>query len=278
MSRRIVFTILAAASALICAPAHADRECFENCRMPEVVDQPPAAVPAPAGPVNLESTRGAPEAAWPEVVRPRAPARRDVAPQNVSNDRPAKARAVPTSTPNSTPSSVEPRKAEAAIGASTPAPLISTRGRPRDIPPPRMVDQSASAGALPPPRRVDVSPRLPVRSAHSDRPFRGRFRPIVGSLPYVYAPYPYDVIDPVDLSDTVYADEGLVAAYQDPSWKLCQISEHGVVLYDYRYCGPYNYYPYGAYGYRPMGNYDTYRSAPARVVVPSAKIIRLERD
>ena len=270
MSRRIVITILAATSALICAPAHADRECFGNCRMPEVVDQPPPAVPAPAGPVNLESTRGAPEAAWPEVVRPRAPARRDVAPQNVSNDRPAKARAVPSSTPNSTPSSVEPRKAEAAPETLASAPLISTRAQPHQIPPPRRVDVA--------PRRVDVAPRLPARSAHSDRPFRGRFRPIVGSLPYVYAPYPYDVIDPVDLSDTTYADDGLVAAYQDPSWKLCQISEHGVVLYDYRYCGPYNYYPYGAYGYRPMGNYDTYRSAPARVVVPSAKIIRLERD
>jgi hypothetical protein len=270
MSRRIAFAILATAATLICAPAHADRECFENsCRMPEVVDPPLPAVPAPSGHTNLESTQATPEARSPEVIRPRAPTRRDLASQNASDDRPAKAR----SAPSSTPSSADPRKAEAAFGASTPAPLISARARPRDIPPPRMVDQPRPGALLPPPRRVDVARRLPARSAHSDRLFRGRVRPIIGSAPYVSAPY-----DVIDLPDTIDAYDGVVAAYPDLSWKLCQISEAGVVL-PYYYCGPYDYHPYGAHGYRPLGTYHPYRStAPAYVVVPNAKIIVLDRD
>ena len=276
MSRRIAFAILTTAATLICAPAHADRECFENsCRMPEVVDPPlPQAVPASAGHTNLESTRATPEARSPEVIRPRAPTRRDLAPQDASDDRPAMARSTPSSTPGSTPgstqSSADPRKTEVAFGASTPAPLISARAQPRDIPLPHLVDHRRPGALLPPPRRVDVAPRLRARSAHSDRLFRGRVPPFFGSAPY----------DVIDLPDTIDAYDGVVAAYPDLTWKLCQISEAGVVL-PYYYCGPYDYHPYGAYGYRPLGTYHAYpyrSTAPAYVVVPNAKVIRLDRE
>jgi len=65
MSRRIVFAILAAASALICTPARADRECFENsCRMPEAVEPPPQTVPAPAVPAETEPGPSPKPAPW----------------------------------------------------------------------------------------------------------------------------------------------------------------------------------------------------------------------
>jgi hypothetical protein len=77
----------------------------------------------------------------------------------------------------------------------------------------------------------------------------------------------------------IYPDVGVVPAYpyqqHDPAWKLCQ-GEHrdrGHGTYD---CGPYSYHPYGTYGYRPNGTYHAYRSTPAYVIAPDAKIISIE--
>jgi hypothetical protein len=257
MSRRIVFAIPAIISVLISAPAHADRECFENsCRTPEAVDPSPQTAPAPTGPVKVESPRAVtPEAVSPEVVPPRGPARRDVAPRNASEQRPAKARSAPTSTPSST----DRRKPDAAPDAATSAAPISARRRAREVPSPRMMDQPPP-GALPP-RRVDVDPRLPARPRYSarphgpvmDAPLRKRARPIIVSAPY-------GVIGPVPRT------------YPDPSWRPCQLNEQGVVL-RYDRCGPHSYYPYGVHGYRPMGSYGAYRGEPVYVVLPDARII-----
>jgi hypothetical protein len=70
-----------------------------------------------------------------------------------------------------------------------------------------------------------------------------------------------------------YGEDGvaLLQGRQDSSWELCQSDRRGKGR-----CGPYNYQPYGANGYRPLGSYRQYRSAPAYVYVPDAKIITIE--
>jgi hypothetical protein len=75
----------------------------------------------------------------------------------------------------------------------------------------------------------------------------------------------------------IFADDGVVAGYPDPSWKLCQINEPGARPRYYR-CGPYSYHPYGEHGYRPYGSYRSYRTTPAYVVAPSAKIISIQAE
>ena len=79
----------------------------------------------------------------------------------------------------------------------------------------------------------------------------------------------------------IYPDVGAVPAYpyqqHDPAWKLCQGEQRdrGHGTYD---CGPYSYHPYGTYGYRPNGTYHAYRSAPAYVIAPDAKIISVDTN
>jgi hypothetical protein len=110
------------------------------------------------------------------------------------------------------------------------------------------------------------------RMAHHRHAFRhrhfARFGSIVGSA---------DAID-VPLLNNGGSTNVIVQSLQwfDPSWQLCQIE--GISTY---YCGPYNYYPYGVYGYRPFGNYGehrAYRSAPTNLVVPDARVIRIDPD
>jgi hypothetical protein len=60
MSRRNLLVLLAASAALIVSPAAADPECFgDSCRLPSVVEPPPAPVqqPAPAFDSLLERAR-----------------------------------------------------------------------------------------------------------------------------------------------------------------------------------------------------------------------------
>lgn len=102
-----------------------------------------------------------------------------------------------------------------------------------------------------------------------------RRRPIVVSGP-VSGEGPADAVV-IGVPASVYADDGVVAAYPDPSWKLCQISEPGVAIRYYR-CGPYSYHPYGVHGYRPLGTYGYAPSAPVRVVVPGARVIEVDPE
>jgi hypothetical protein len=74
MSRRLV-VVLAASAALIATPAFADPECFgDSCRLPEVVEPPVAAAPAP-DPVASEESAAPQASAKPAraPVQPIAP-------------------------------------------------------------------------------------------------------------------------------------------------------------------------------------------------------------
>src|SRR6185312_5312199 len=86
MSRRNLLVLLAASAALIVSPAAADPECFgDSCRLPSVVEPPPAPVqqPAPASDSLLERARHdaarapideAPAQSRAEAPRPQPPA------------------------------------------------------------------------------------------------------------------------------------------------------------------------------------------------------------
>lgn len=253
MSRRIVFGLLAAAALLTAAPAQADRECFENsCRMPDVVEPPPPqAVPAPA------ADEGARAEATPDAVAsPAAPA----------------------------PSENGAARAASPVGIY---PQMVVDQGPRKQPKPaarRDVDIGpARFPARPAPRYSDGAPapaavaRPATAAVPVEAPARLRARPIIVSAPaYGEGPAPAGAAV-IGVPAEIYADDGVVAAYPDPSWKLCQISEGGAVVRYYR-CGPYSYHPYGEHGYRPYGSYRAYRSAPGYVVAPNAKIISIETE
>jgi hypothetical protein len=83
----------------------------------------------------------------------------------------------------------------------------------------------------------------------------------------------------VAVPGTIYPDGNVVPSYpyrqSDPSWQLCQVEE-GKRRHRSYDCGPYSYHPYGVYGHRPNGTYGGYRSTPAYVLAPNAKIIAIE--
>ena len=72
-----------------------------------------------------------------------------------------------------------------------------------------------------------------------------------------------------------YGQDGvaLLQGRQDSSWQLCQSDRRDR---NAGQCGPYSYQPYGAHGYRPYGSYRQYRSAPAYVYVPNARIVTID--
>lgn len=259
MSRRIAFWVLAAAAVLTAAPAHADRECFENsCRMPDVIEPPPNAPPLPALPdldePHKAEANAAPEAA---VAAPakgpvRAPsAAGGIFPQMIVDEAPRKPKPAPRR-------SAEPAPARAPSGRYDGSP----------VPAPAPVAAAAPVEAPLPPQPPLRQPRVRPKSVAA---------PVYAAPVYEQAPRaPRAAV--IGVPAEVYADDGVVAAYPDPSWKLCQIDERGTGQVRYYRCGPYSYHPYGAHGYRPMGDYRAYRSTPAYVVAPNAKIISIEND
>jgi hypothetical protein len=148
-------------------------------------------------------------------------------------------------------------------------PLVPQNGR----------DARTKPNNAPPRSTVNPAPRRSqaVQRAYGPAAIAAdsRRRPIIVSGP-VSGEGPADAVV-IGVPASVYADDGVVAAYPDPSWKLCQISEPGIAIRYYR-CGPYSYHPYGVHGYRPYGTYGYAPSAPARVVVPSARIIEVDPE
>ena len=93
------------------------------------------------------------------------------------------------------------------------------------------------------------------------------------------------IADPVEVFGLPFVDRGWAPdaianpwPLFDPSWKLCQLDPSLDGRPDL--CGPYSYYPFGPYGYRPYGTYRPYadRAAPGNPIVPSARVIRIERE
>jgi hypothetical protein len=144
----------------------------------------------------------------------------------------------------------------------------------------RNVDVAPSRDFARPDRGLVRAPSPIATTTSRDVPGRLRGRPIFAGGAAYGVPGYYEeegapaYSDAVGEPDAVY-DDGVVAAYPDPSWKLCQINERGQVVRYYR-CGPYSYRPYGAYGYRPYGSYRAYPTTPAYVAIPNAKIISIE--
>jgi hypothetical protein len=252
MSRRIAYCILAAAAVLTAAPAQADRECFENsCRMPDVVEPPPpaAAQSAPL-PDPDDGARGA-RASGAEA-----------------GGAPDPAAAATTGTARAqSPGGIYPQM---IVDHGTRKPKAAPRAPARAVQ--RYPDSAPTPVAAPPalaPAAVAAVPA--VATAHP------RMRPVVVSAPTYVETAPKAAAAVIGVPAAIYADDGVVAAYPDPSWKLCQIDEPGVRPRYYR-CGPYSYHPYGEHGYRPYGSYRSYRSAPAYVVAPNAKIISIQTE
>lgn len=80
----------------------------------------------------------------------------------------------------------------------------------------------------------------------------------------------------IQLGPGVAPTDAIAIVRPDPAWMVCQTD------YDDRdghddYCGPYSYRPYGAHGYRRYGTYRAYRSEPAYLLAPDAKIISIDR-
>jgi hypothetical protein len=148
-------------------------------------------------------------------------------------------------------------------------PLVPQNGRDARTKPRNALPRSA---VNPAPRKSQAVQRVHGPAAIAAD---SRRRPIIVSGP-VGGEGPADAVV-IGVPASVYADDGVVAAYPDPSWKLCQISEPGVAIRYYR-CGPYSYHPYGVHGYRPYGTYGYAPSAPAAVVVPSARIIEVDPE
>jgi hypothetical protein len=247
MSRRIAYWILAAAAVLTAAPAYADRECFEDsCRMPDVIEPPPPSAAQPASlpeqdqSAKAETSSAAATIAAPENGTARTPSPGGIYPQMTVDQAPRRPKAAPR--------------------------------RNVDIGPGRRYD------AAPARATASVAIPAPVAAAPAEAPTRPRVRPMVVSAPTYgeeRAPAGAAVIG---VPATLYADDGVVAAYPDPSWKLCQIDERGTGAIRYYRCGPYSYHPYGAHGYRPYGSYRAYRSTPAYVIAPNAKIISIQTE
>src|SRR5581483_4673697 len=81
MSRRIAF-LLAASAALIATQARADRECFENCHLPDAIEQPVAAAPSPVTevpPADTVAVNPAADAAQAKAAKADVPAKLDAA-------------------------------------------------------------------------------------------------------------------------------------------------------------------------------------------------------
>ena len=247
MSRRIASWAiacgaLAAATVLIAAPAKADRECFENsCRMPDVVEPPPPV--AQRSETDNAATAHAEAAHGAEAARAQAPA--GIYPQMVVD-----------------PALRKPVK---------PAPR---RGVNTDVGPPRF--------PTPPAPRYPKAAPAPV-TATGEAPAAPRAKPLPAPAPAYTASESSAAAGAViaRAPGVIHVEAGVAPAYAilrpDPAWKVCQIEQRGRGD-RYYHCGPYSYHPYGAHGYRPYGTYRAYRSAPAYVLAPNAKIISIDTD
>jgi hypothetical protein len=125
----------------------------------------------------------------------------------------------------------------------------------------------APAQAAPPPKAKEAAMPGTIRAERWPAAAYGASQsPIPAAAVVIVAP------------GAIYPDVGVVPAYpyrqHDPAWKLCQ-GDHRDRGHRYDECSPYSYHPYGTYGYRPNGTYKGYRSAPAYVSAPNAKIIRV---
>jgi hypothetical protein len=289
MSRRIVIFLLAASTALIAAPAAADRECFEqNCRLPDVAELP-APPPTAAADANAKSDAAAEQDAGTEAAaKPKA-------------DAAAKAAGSATSAASRKPetkatvvSDAEKAATDAAAQANVPIgvrpQMIVDLAPSPPVKPPPVYASEAGPKRLPAPkpaRRTDLSPdSVPApATAPAQKPAGAAVARLARAAPLPARAAGYGMSATptpgakviVGVPGTIYPDGSVAPAYPylqpDPSWKLCQVEQGRRRPYE---CGPYSYHPYGEYGHRPNGTYGGYRAAPAYVFAPNAKIITID--
>jgi hypothetical protein len=260
MSCRIACCTLAAAVALLAAPASADPECFDDsCRVTDrLLPARPGAQPQPAAPsqqvplppvaapntkADVVGTQVAPVTGKPHAQAQRTQARSRVVPPSVVDPAPRR--------PHET---ALRRNVEEELDAEPPPSRSSTK--------PAKASAASTSG-----KSATVFRRKPL-IVRGPTYMMGRRSPPSAAVA---------ARRPGFLHRRSWAGPAYLVLPPDPAWKLCQINHYYRDEHFY-YCTPHSYHPYGAHGYRPYGTYRAYRSAPVYMVGPGAKIISIDRD